>query len=302
MPRLPRRAGLRRKQPSPPPSSASAPVLAIAAPCCARSSRPRSLEVNALDCVARHISAKARQHDRLHAQLHRCLHANPSTGRPTCPGCDGVFENRLELFRHLAAATDAAHLACKQVGGQPAEQEGGAQAHRPQGPRAGTAEAWPGRKLVRQAAAEAARAAGRSEEAARRSAGRGGGGGLLYAAAKMGGSRGIWWVRALRRGRDLERRATTGFTALMTAAEAGHAVVVTLLRTVPTCHVDAKNAYGQAAIHFAAQNGRSEAVDALLMPAEAVLTAATTAAEEGGGEATAAAAAAAAEEPGKGWR
>ena len=118
------------------------PYMAIAScPVCARSSRPRSLDMNALDCVARHISAKARQHDRLHAQLHRCLHANPSTGRPSCPGCDGVFENRLELFRHLAAATDAAHLACKQVGGQPAEQEGGAQAHRPQGPRAGTAEA-----------------------------------------------------------------------------------------------------------------------------------------------------------------
>ena len=38
-----------------------------------------------------------------------------------------------------------------------------------------------------------------------------------------------------------------GFTALMTAAEAGHAEVVTLLRTVAACHVDAKNAYGHAA-------------------------------------------------------
>ena len=150
------------------------PFMAIAScPVCARSSRPRSLEVNALDCVARHISAKARQHDRLHAQLHRCLHANPSTGRPSCPGCDGVFENRLELFRHLAAATDAAHLACKQVGGQPAEQEGGAQAHRPQGPRAGTAEAMEevASYYERQAALNASRAAEEAaEEAARREA------------------------------------------------------------------------------------------------------------------------------------
>ena len=228
--------------------------MAIAScPVCARSSRPRSLEVNALDCVARHISAKARQHDRLHAQLHRCLHANPSTGRPKCPGCDGVFENRLELFRHLAAATDAAHLACKQVGGQAGRrQEGGAQAHRPQGPRAGTAEAMEevASYYERQAALNAARAAEEAaEEAARREAqAEEAASASLYAAAKMGGVRGVKWVRAhLDAGVDPNTPRDDGFTALMTAAEAGHAEVVTLLRTVAACHVDAKNAYGQAA-------------------------------------------------------
>ena len=42
--------------------------------------------------------------------------------------------------------------------------------------------------------------------------------------------------------------------------------MVALLRAEPACDANLKNAYGQAALHFAAQNGRSDAVDALLTP------------------------------------
>ena len=56
------------------------------------------------------MSAKARQGCELHWRLHSAMHANPRTGRPSCPGCDATFENRLEAFAHLAAATDEAHM------------------------------------------------------------------------------------------------------------------------------------------------------------------------------------------------
>eukprot|EP00966_Prymnesium_polylepis_P208840 4838172-Prymnesium_polylepis.1 len=72
-------------------------------------------------------------------------------------------------------------------------------------------------------------------------------------------------VRAhLDRGANPNEVHDDGFTPLMTAAEAGHAEAVALLAASPLCALDARNAYGQAALHFAAQNGHADAARALL--------------------------------------
>ena len=80
-------------------------------PVCARASRPRSLEVSATECIARHISEKARQGDEKHRAVHRALHI--SSHVIGCPGCDRRFATRKEMFEHLELADDAAHAACK---------------------------------------------------------------------------------------------------------------------------------------------------------------------------------------------
>lgn len=68
----------------------------------------------------------------------------------------------------------------------------------------------------------------------------------------------------LRRGADPNATHDDGVTALMTAAEAGHASVVWLLGEAPKCDPTVRNAYGQTVLHFAAQNGRADAAAALL--------------------------------------
>ena len=272
-------------QPRPPTlQRQTTPYVAIAScPICAKYSRPRALNVNAIDCVSRHISSKARQNDVLHANLHRALHADPASGRPQCPCCALSFDNRLELFSHLAGASDAAHAACRAdaatIARNTAGNQGAADAARPDGPRAGTAEALAEvaamyarqesaegvavEERERQAAEEAAEEAARREEQAEAAAAA-----SLYAAAKMGGARGALWVSVhlFEHRVDPNEQRDDGFTPLMTASEAGHADVVKLLRTHPDLQTTLKNAYGQAALHFAAQNNRTAVVDALLEP------------------------------------
>jgi hypothetical protein len=80
----------------------------------------------------------------------------------------------------------------------------------------------------------------------------------LYAAVKSGDSRRV--MTALAGKADPNRGGEDGFTPLMTAAEAGHAVVVNLLCQHPLTLVNAQNMYGQTALSFAAQNGRLDAV------------------------------------------
>ena len=246
------------RQPHPPSLQRQAtPYVAIAScPICAKYSRPRALNVNALDCVSRHISAKARQGEPLHSNLHRALHADPATGRPKCPGCNQTFDNRLELFSHLASATDAAHAACRADADTIARNTAGNQgaaygAERSNAPRAGTAaaladvaalyarqenaEALAEEERQRLAADEAAQREVQAEAAAAAS---------LYAAAKMGGERGASWVSVhlFERGVDPNEQRDDGFTPLMTASEAGHADVVRILRTHPGLRANLKNA------------------------------------------------------------
>ena len=231
------------RQPHPPSLQRQAtPYVAIAScPICAKYSRPRALNVNALDCISRHISAKARQGDPLHSNLHRALHADPATGRPKCPGCHQTFDNRLELFSHLASATDAAHAACRAAAATIARNAAGNQAtasgaERSNATRAGTAAALAdvAALYARQENAEA-QAEVQAEAAAAAS---------LYAAAKMGGERGASWVSVhlFERGVDPNEERDDGFTPLMTASEAGHADVVRILRTHPGLRVNLKNA------------------------------------------------------------
>jgi len=86
----------------------------------------------------------------------------------------------------------------------------------------------------------------------------------VYAAAKAGD------VEALRHllleGADPNQQHDDGYTPLMTASEAGHVEIVNVLtkESPSTINVNARNAYGQTALHFAAQNGRRGVLQALL--------------------------------------
>merc|ERR1719421_1966295 len=95
------------------PGAGSLRAAFASCPVCAKHARPRQYNVSAVDCVSEHIKAKARAGDALHTSLHRCLHADPATGRPKCPGCGEWFESRLALFEHLVSAADEAHAACR---------------------------------------------------------------------------------------------------------------------------------------------------------------------------------------------
>eukprot|EP00951_Prasinocladus_malaysianus_P037885 scaffold410590_cov36-Prasinocladus_malaysianus.AAC.1 len=56
----------------------------------------------------------------------------------------------------------------------------------------------------------------------------------------------------------------SGYTPLMTAAEAGHPEVVSVLCSQPACDLNLQNTYGQSALSLAAQNNREAAVAELL--------------------------------------
>ena len=84
----------------------------------------------------------------------------------------------------------------------------------------------------------------------------------LYSAAKSGRAQEL--VELLGRGADPNQSFDDGFTSLMTAAEAGHAQAVRALAANPRCDLNLRNAYGQNALAFAAQNGRIDAALELL--------------------------------------
>merc|ERR1719421_289836 len=222
----------------PAPGAESLRAAFASCPVCAKHARPRQYNVSAVDCVSEHIKAKARAGDALHTSLHRCLHADAATierntsggpyGRPTRPV--GPVAGSEE---GLAAVAEMRTRHVRTMVDTDADEESRA-----------VAEAL----FPREAQAEAAAAAS------------------LYAAAKMGGERGARWVAVhlFERNANPNAQHDDGFTPLMTASEAGHAEVVRLLRIHPACNANLRNAYGQAALHFAAQNGRADAVDALL--------------------------------------
>ena len=76
------------------------------APCpvCYRVSRPRSFDVSAWDCVARHMQSK--RHEPLHAAAYHAAMAL------RCSACSLTFPSRDLAFSHLVEASDAAHAAC----------------------------------------------------------------------------------------------------------------------------------------------------------------------------------------------
>ena len=84
----------------------------------------------------------------------------------------------------------------------------------------------------------------------------------LYSAAKSGRLDVVQMLLS----RDVSPNTSIddGFTALMTAAEAGHAEVVKVLANHPDCELSARNSYGQTALGFAAQNNRVEAALAII--------------------------------------
>ena len=127
--RAPAGSALNEPPPEPAPAAPTVrrqttPLVAIAScPCCGRTSRPRSMEVSATDCVARHIAEKARQGCALHRAVHQMIATNHTAGY-NCVACSAVFGSRNEAFLHLERANDAAHAAFKISPGQrPANQE-----------------------------------------------------------------------------------------------------------------------------------------------------------------------------------
>ena len=94
------------------------PVDAASCPCCHKISRPRGEGVDALTCVVRHISEKAKGGCLLHARLHKELTARGSQKVVCCPadGCAMRFarQDLAELFNHIDASNDEAHAAIKE--------------------------------------------------------------------------------------------------------------------------------------------------------------------------------------------
>ena len=181
----------------------------------------------------------------------------PGAAGYQCVACRMVHATRHEAFMHLAGASDRAHVACRSA---EASRSPTAGMLRPPESRAGAAGAG---EVAAQAASADPAAADRAsaiEEQHRRQ--ETSAEGSLYAAAKMGHVEAT--RRHLARGADPNQVHDDGFTPLMTAAEAGHALVVGALAAHPACELRTRNAYGQTALHFAAQNGRAEAARALL--------------------------------------
>ncbi len=123
-----------------------------------------------------------------------------------CPGCPEIFSSKIEALQHLTCATDDNHSRFKLR-----QEDGGSS----------TAQR-------RERPANPAPTRSTSE---------------LYSAAKSG------YVETVRMllssGLNPDQGGEDGFTPLMTAAEAGHAQVITLLTQHPLCKINRKNRYGQ---------------------------------------------------------
>jgi len=95
----------------------------------------------------------------------------------------------------------------------------------------------------------------------------------IYAAAQAGDTNGVsrlidaWGARGGEASSSAQELLDTplddGYTALMASSQAGHASVVSLLLD-RKANIHVKNAYGQAAIHFATVEGRSAVVGELI--------------------------------------
>lgn len=225
-------------------------------PVCEHVSRPRTLGVDAWDCIARHVGDKARNGCDLHGMAWRALTQNTGRGFG-CPGCSRSFESRSEALSHFRDADDEAHNALKRCAAEPEPRRRPSslseQVPHERGPVAG-AVGW--QQMAASSAAGDPARLDREEMQARVAAV------SLYAAAKMGHSDAV--ARHLEAGADPNEQHDDGYTPLMTAAEAGHSQVVRILGANPRCSLNLRNAYGQSALHFAALNGRDDAVTALL--------------------------------------
>lgn len=208
---------------------ASLPTPA-AAPCplCDKHFRPRS--GSAFASVLTHLRG-ARD-----GGVHQAV-ASTLTGKPKCFICNQGFDSAADVIEHLLCspcakecAHEAAQLAAKGVGQQEQQKkEGGKQK--------------PDKAQIKEAARS------------------------MYAAAKGNDLEGL--RQQLDACQDVAAAVSSkfddGYTALMTAAEAGHSEVVALLLDKGADPL-AKNSYGQTALHLAAQNGRCDASKALTRP------------------------------------
>lgn len=177
-----------------------------------------------------------------------------------CIACSECFTNRVDAFRHLETSDDDAHSRCRFAEGE----NGRARPEHPEvSPQsAPTVRAGLGAEAIAVAAATEhldpvaayrAQQQQRREETAYSS---------FYAAAKMGHLDAC--MRHLAAGVNPNTAHDDGFTPLMTAAEAGHGAVVKLIGDHSACDPTVRNAYGQTALHFAAQNGKAAAAINLL--------------------------------------
>lgn len=193
----------------------------------------------------------------------------PRRGLYGCPACDLSCHTGADALLHFCEATDAAHENCRR-------RQGPTEASPPGSPREVAMEEAPSssRDVSRDPVAGApgwervAEVASRCDPAAfhrdlvatRHWASRIAQG--LYAAAKVGDVEAVSYL--LEQGADPNQQHDDGYTALMTASEAGHEHMVEVLMSAPSADVNARNSYGQTALHFAAQNGRTLVVQALL--------------------------------------
>ncbi len=210
------------------------------------------------ESVKVHLNAKLRQGCAQHTALHSALYRDRAPGYG-CPACMAVFATFKAAVQHLSHMDDSCHRQFKyRDDGRRNEQS--AQPHRSAAPEPQPSirhvpmrHTLPQRQVdgflnLEQVPTVVPR--GNNARPARVST-------ELYSAAKSGR---VHEVRALlERGADPNQRSDDGFTPLMTSAEAGHARVVAVLAAHPRCDLNLRNAYGQNALAFAAQNGHVDA-------------------------------------------
>jgi hypothetical protein len=207
-------------------SSCDSPHCVCLQPVCEHVSRPRSFNVDAWDCIYAHIAAKARNGCLLHAETQKGLYKQRhGEQRFGCAACTKSFWTRREALHHLGCERDAAHAVCKQCGP---------------------------RQQMKSRVNEMVSKESRAETAIP----------SLYSAAKAGNAAAL---DELLSSDDINLNTAhdDGATALMTAAEAGHAECVMMLADDSRCDCERRNIYGQRAIHLAAQHGRYGAVEVL---------------------------------------
>eukprot|EP00443_Scrippsiella_acuminata_P071300 CAMPEP_0115374256 /NCGR_PEP_ID=MMETSP0271-20121206/1862_1 /TAXON_ID=71861 /ORGANISM="Scrippsiella trochoidea, Strain CCMP3099" /LENGTH=407 /DNA_ID=CAMNT_0002797301 /DNA_START=92 /DNA_END=1312 /DNA_ORIENTATION=+ len=237
-------------------------------PVCARVSRPRTFNVDAWDCVRTHIAGVARNGCEFHRAAQRALMPQ-SGGLYGCPACDQRFATCAAALSHFFEVRDAAHESYRHRQESTTESDAtgtlevdmeqvtSSQRSDNRGPVAG-ATGW---EIIAEAASRFDPAAYHREHVVRRAwesrIAEG-----LYAAAKAGDKEAT--VHLLNQGTDPNQRYDDGYTALMTASEAGHERIVEALMSATAIDVNARNNYGQTALHFAAQNGQAAVVRTLL--------------------------------------
>ena len=196
-------------------------------PVCPRVLRPRSLDPDAsARSLREHIREKARV-----CAAHQLVRDRLFGASAVCPVCTERFPSAEDACEHITSAQDEAHAALREGSGV----------------------------LPMQASALAPpRDPGRATHRDKRALSR-----ALYSAAKSGRADEV--VRCLlAEAVNPNAKHDDGFTALMTASEAGHESVVDVLLGHPKCDVNAANHYGQSALCLAAINGRLDVVLRLL--------------------------------------